>query len=110
MDENENKRHFKRLEQYLKVRFYFGDNTQPVQVYTKDISLGGIHIHSPLSIDQRYQFPMLVYISDEPVRVIARVAWQRQQENSTDWEMGLEFVQIKDSDRERIAQFLKKAE
>lgn len=106
------KRQSKRMSQYLKVQFYFGSNTEPIQVFTEDISTGGIRIQSPFPIDERYQFPMHIFLNQDPlssIKVIARVAWQRKNEDSPNWEMGIEFVQMQDADRDLVGKFVKSA-
>jgi len=110
---NQDKRQTKRVNQYIQIRYFFGSNTSPIQVYTEDISSGGIRIHNPFKIDERYQFPMDIVLdseSDTLMKVIARVAWQRKIENKELWEMGLEFVQMENADRELLEKFVEAIE
>jgi len=111
--ETKDKRQSKRVNHDIKVRYYFGSNTEPIQVFTEDISSGGIRIHNPFPIDQRYQFPMHIFLDQDAsavVKVIARVAWQRKRDDVSIWEMGLEFVQLDEHDRVLLSQFVQDVE
>lgn len=68
-----------------------------------------MRIHNPFKIDERYQFPMDILLdstSNQVMKVIARVAWQRKKEKSEVWEMGLEFVQMESADLDRFKKFV----
>lgn len=109
MSDQKERRRFKRVNKYLEVQYYFGNNTEPIQVFTEDISEGGIRVHNPFPIDERFQFPIHIFLDQtksETVKAIARVAWQRKKEDAPVWEMGLEFVQMPEADRRLVEQFV----
>lgn len=111
-DKGLERRRFRRVDHHLEVRYYIAANSEPVKVYTEDISAGGIRIHNPFPIDEQYQFPIRIMLDPKhnlEVKAIARVAWSRKRADAQVWEMGIEFIQMQDADRDAVERYVEEA-
>jgi len=76
-----------------------------------DISLGGAFLQSELLLEVGDEVEITFAIPDEmdPIHVRAKVAWAtRANEQKGTPGMGLQFLDLTDSDRERIANYIAK--
>lgn len=100
------RRRWARVNCLLPVEYYINEMNDPINVHTIDIGGGGMRIKNPFPIDERYQFPMRIFLGEHPVRILARAAWQAKLEDEEMYEIGLEFVQILEEDQEKIISFV----
>ncbi len=106
-NKGEEKRQYRRLNKHLEVRYYISANSDPVKVYTEDISVGGIRVKNSFPINEHYQFPMRITLnseSDVVIKAIVKVAWQRS--SNGEWTIGLEFIHMDEEDRKAIQNFI----
>lgn len=106
-EEHMEQRKYARAQRYLPVEYFLNDQMGPLQLYTMDISAGGMRVKNPFPIDSAYPFPMALHLDPgTEVKIMAKVIWQRKIANEDFHEIGLEFVHISDDDKERLSKFI----
>ncbi len=80
----------------------------PTTFPVKKISLGGMLVETETELLEGERYPMAIYLSDSepPVRFKGRVASKIPSGNG--FEIGVEFCDMRDDDRDRLASFIRK--
>ncbi len=76
----------------------------------RDLSVGGLQISTAVPLAKNDRLVLRLSLPDFPreIRVIARVAWQRQRPFGSACEHGLQFIEITSEDRDSIAGFVER--
>lgn len=108
-DHVQEQRQYARVQKFLPVEYFLNDQRGPIQLYTMDISAGGMRVKNPFPIEERFQFPMSVRVdSKTEIKVMAKVVWQKKILNEEFYETGLEFVNMSEEDRKSLSDFIDK--
>ncbi len=103
----ENRRRNFRLERILVVEMLLGTISQKFGVFTLDLSPTGMRIvHDfPLPEEVVVDFKILLEYDRPPIEVGAKVKWQKESALGQ-FQIGLEFVELKGDAKERLEQFI----
>lgn len=103
----ENRRKSFRLERILVVELEIDDQTSRFGVFTLDMSASGMRINheEPLPEDKKLKFSILLEPGQEPVRVVSKVSWQKENAFGH-YLIGLQFLELDDKSRDRIEDYI----
>ena len=93
----------------------FKDIQRPIEVYagslTKDISEGGVRFTSSefLSIFTRLLLEVSVPSFSRPIKAISKVAWIQKMPRSTQYDVGLQFMDMTEEDKKHLSSFIAKS-
>lgn len=95
------------LERVISTEILMPSSTEFTQHETKFVNLSGgglsVNSESPLSENANLEIDLILLPSHEPMRVFGRVIYCSEIERG-DYEIGIEFEEIRDQDRERLIQ------
>lgn len=80
--------------------------------HTKNISAGGICliIYEKVEIDTLLSLTIKLPEENQPILTKGKVAWTKEfrlnSEQTNSWDAGIEFVNIKDIDRDKISKYI----
>lgn len=103
--------------------FIFGNLTsnpnEEFKAFTRDISAGGLMFETEKDIPQDMRLDLEIYQPSDrrktmvfSIPVLARVVWTRGiekdnlEEGENKYRIGIEFLEIKEEDRQRVAKFI----
>jgi c-di-GMP-binding flagellar brake protein YcgR len=107
------KRKYSRINARLPLQFK--DIQRPIEAYagslTKDISEGGIRFVSNefLSIFTRLLLEISIPSFSRPIKAISKVAWIRKVPRSSQYNVGLKFMDMTEEDSKHLASFIVKS-
>lgn len=105
-DQSEQRR-YARVQRFLPVEYFLNDQKGPIQLYTMDISAGGMRVKNPFPIENPFPFPMSLHLdTKKEIKIIAKVIWQKKISNEDFYEIGLEFIHISDEDKNQLTGFI----
>jgi len=93
----------------------FKDIQRPIETYagslTKDVSTSGISFVSSefLSIFTRLLLEVSIPSFSRPVKAISKVAWIRKIPRSSQYNVGLQFMDMTEEDNKHLASFITKS-
>jgi c-di-GMP-binding flagellar brake protein YcgR len=93
----------------------FKDIQRPIETYTgsltKDISEGGVRLTSSdfLSIFTRLLLEISVPSFSRPIKAITKVAWIQKIPRSSQYNVGLQFMDMTEEDKKHLASFISKS-
>lgn len=93
----------------------FKDIQRPIETYagslTKDISKSGIRFVSSefLSIFTRLLLEISIPSFSRPIKAISKVAWIRKMPRSSQYNVGLQFMDMTEEDSKHLASFITKS-
>lgn len=75
---------------------------------TRDVSGGGMRVSGPGAFPPGTYLTVHIQLDEnvKPVVVVSRVIWAKRGETAKSFEMGLEFVDIKEPDRDFIVKYI----
>jgi c-di-GMP-binding flagellar brake protein YcgR len=97
------------------IPLQFKDIQRPIETYTgsltKDISEGGVRFTSNgfLSIFTRLMLEISVPSFSRPLKAISKVAWIQKVPRSSQYNVGLQFMDMTEDDRKHLASFISKS-
>jgi len=107
------RRKYVRLKATVEVGYAVIGKPGEVNVFSKNISAGGLCILSAkqLPVDTPLQLEIKIPDLKDPIPALARVVWQRQAQGPSDqsgasFETGIEFTGISDFDRFNIKRYI----
>ena len=98
-----------------RIPLQFKDIQRPIETYagslTKDISENGVCFTSNdfLSIFTRLLLEISVPSFSRPVKAISKVAWIQKVPRSSQYNVGLQFMDMTEDDRKHLASFIAKS-
>ncbi len=85
-----------------------GDRSGELVFESVDVSIGGAFLRSDLLLELGDQLEMAIPIpAQDPVRALGRVVWVTRDPRIKGAGMGIEFVDMTEDDRQRLADFLR---
>ena len=93
----------------------FKDIQRPIETYsgtlTKDISGGGVRFISNefLSIFTRLLLEVSVPTFSRPIKAISKVAWIQKVPRSSQYEVGVQFLDMTEEDKRQLGSFISKS-
>lgn len=105
---NQERRAASRIRAYRPVRLHPTGRTRIIETLTKDLSEGGICCLSPVAIpvDSEINLELVLSTGQAPVSLRARTAWFRMIPHSEQFDLGLIFTEISDTDKRRLSAYL----
>lgn len=104
------KRRFYRVNKLLSAEYNAGEETIRARIFVLDISEGGFRgtnsFEFPADVD--LDFKIFLEKGEPPLRVKARVAWQRELATPEMYEIGFEFVDMHTEAMEKIRGYVEK--
>jgi len=93
----------------------FKSRVQLVKAFSGNASSDGVFIKTPMPLDVGEKFSLKLHLPDvtEPLQIDCEVAWNRKESGDQQREplgMGIKFVKMSDSDRQRLQKELQKAD
>ena len=93
----------------------FKSRGQLIKAFSNNVSSGGLFIKTPKPLDRGEKFSLKLHLPDvtEPLQIDCEVAWNRTESADHQKEplgMGIKFVKMSDSDRQRLQKELQKAD
>ncbi len=107
------KRKYSRIDARLPLQFK--DIQRPIEAYagslTKDISEGGIRFVSSefLSIFTRLFLEISIPSFSRPIKAISKVAWIQKVPRSSQYNVGLQFMDMTEEDNKHLTSFIAKS-
>lgn len=97
-----------RLNRVLGAELIQGQLHTKARLYVINISSTGLKAThpTPLSTDELQRFLLELSPKETPLELQARIAWQRELTLSGLFEVGLEFVELSESNKTRIEDFI----
>ena len=98
-----------------RIPIQFKDIQRPIETYTgsltKDISQGGVRFTSGdfLSIFTRLLLEISVPSFSRPIKAISKVAWIQKIPRSSQYNVGLQFMDMTEEDKKHLASFIAKS-
>lgn len=98
-----------------RVPLQFKDIQRPIETYsgtlTKDISEGGARFISSdfLSLFTRLLVEVSLPSFSRPVKAISKVAWIQKQPRGSQYNIGLQFLDMTEEDKKHLAAFISKS-
>ena len=85
-----------------------GDRGGELVFESVDVSVGGAFLRSDLLLELGDQLEMSIPLpAQDPVRALGRVVWVTRDPRIKGAGMGIEFVDMAEDDRQRLAEFLR---
>lgn len=107
VNEQTEQRRYARAQRFIHVEYFLNDTKGPIQLYTMDISAGGMRVKNPFPIENPFNFPMSIHLdTKKEIKIMAKVVWQKKIANEDFYEIGLEFVHMSDDDKTRLIDFI----
>jgi len=107
------RRKAKRIDARLPVQFK--DVQRPIETYSgtlsKDLAEGGVRFTSPefLSVFTRLLIEVSVPSFSRPIKAISKVAWIQKVPRSSQYNVGIQFMDITEEDKKQLASFIRKS-
>lgn len=107
------RRKFPRINARLPLQFK--DIQRPIETFsgtlTKDISEGGVRFISSefLSIFTRLLIEASIPSFSRPIKSISKVAWIRKVPHGSQYDIGVQFMDMTEEDRKQLASFIAKS-
>ena len=97
-----------RFRTYRPVRIMPAHRHHPLEILTKDLSLGGARCVSPtlVPVGSKVHAELLLAAGEPPVRAEGQIAWFRTIPESEQFELGIAFERLSDRDRQRLSSCL----
>lgn len=98
-----------------RVPLQFKDIQRPIETYsgtlTKDICEGGVRFiaNEFLSVFTRLLVEISVPSFSRPIKAISKVAWIQKQPRGSQYNVGLQFLDMTEEDRKHLASFIAKS-
>ena len=98
-----------------RVPLQFKDIQRPIETYsgtlTKDISEGGVRFTAGefLSVFTRLLVEISMPSFSRPIKAISKVAWIQKQPRGTQYNVGLQFLDMTEEDKKHLASFIAKS-
>jgi c-di-GMP-binding flagellar brake protein YcgR len=98
-----------------RIPLQFKDIQRPIETYTgsltKDISVGGAQFASSefLSIFTRLLLEVSIPSFSRPIKAISKVAWIQKAPRSTQYNVGLQFMDMTEEDKKHLSSFIAKS-
>lgn len=98
-----------------RVPLQFKDIQRPIETYsgtlTKDVSEGGARFVSGdfLSLFTRLLVEVSLPSFSRPVKAISKVAWIQKQPRGSQYNIGLQFLDMTEEDKKHLASFISKS-
>lgn len=98
-----------------RVPLQFKDIQRPIETYsgtlTKDISEGGARFTAGefLSVFTRLLVEISMPSFSRPIKAISKVAWIQKQPRGTQYNVGLQFLDMTEEDKKHLASFIAKS-
>ena len=111
MSENTEKRKHPRAKTHIPVRYRKlrdGASNEGVSSISKNLSQGGIRFRTAefVSMACRLILELDIPMFNKPVKAISRVAWIRKTVSGDDYEVGNQFLEMSQKDRELISEYV----
>ncbi len=98
-----------------RVPLQFKDIQRPIETYsgtlTKDVSEGGVRFIASefLSVFTRLLVEISMPSFSRPIKAISKVAWIQKQPRGSQYNVGLQFLDMAEDDKKHLASFLAKS-
>ena len=101
------RREFPRLSSHIPVRFG-GEENRSQDSLTKDLGGGGVRLVSRefLSVNSKVKLEFFLTPASEALKAVGKVVWIQKLPYSFQHEVGIQFLDISDPSRRRIAHFV----
>ena len=101
------RREFPRLSSHIPVRFG-GDENRSQDSLTKDLGGGGVRLVSRefLPVNSKVKLEFFLTPASEALKAVGKVVWIQKVPYSYQHEVGIQFLDISDPSRKRIAHFV----
>lgn len=111
MYNGEERRKYPRIDTHIPVKFRKLSQTagaSGLDSISKDLSEGGIRIRTPefIAMAMRLILEMRTPVSDEPLKVIFKVAWIRKDETTDEYELGGKFLEMSKDDKKALLDYI----
>ena len=101
------RREFPRLSSHIPVRFG-GEENRSQDSLTKDLGGGGVRLVSRefLPVDSKVKLEFFLTPASEALKAVGKVVWIQKLPYSYQHDVGIQFLDISDPSRRRIAHFV----
>lgn len=101
------RRHYFRLEKQINIKVFDTQRRQYLFA-TRDISGGGVCLYGPGGFPPGTYLTVHIQLDEtvKPVVAVGRVIWTKRGDTARTFDMGLEFVDIKEHDRDFIVKYI----
>jgi Tfp pilus assembly protein PilZ len=97
----------------LHIEYDISSNQRWLESQTRDIGAGGICLitASPIPVGKEVDIKFHIPDEENPVKVVGRIVWNEAIDEGAEGSFynGIQFIRIKDSDRELIGKFVDSA-
>lgn len=108
------RRHYPRLRSAV-IEYSFMDKESPEEAaFTRDVGAGGISIIVNEKIELEVLLILKIYLPDynDPVKAKGKVVWRQESAfklpQTTRYDIGIEFFEISDEDKQKISEYVGK--
>lgn len=112
MNNNKDRRKYARLDLALTISYrvidQIGAVSEPAEVISSDISLGGFRLMTPAPLDHGTKLELLIHLPEDenhPLKADGEVVWQSKISN-TSYETGVVIKGMNDKDKKRFMEFV----
>ena len=97
-----------RVRAYRPVRLHLSRSPRLLETLTKDISIGGVCCISSTAfpISTQFNLELILSTGEGPISARARTAWFRSIPYSEQFDLGVAFLEIPETDKRRLSVYL----